>query len=165
MHGAFEIIVGLIILDGVKLFIGFLWITIPYIMCKISKTETRKYNSKSLNKEQEQYILEVARKTFNFFKENITEQNNYLIPDNYQADRKQKYVDRTSSTNIGLSILAVISGVDLNFITLNEGIELLIKMINTIDSLEKWNGHLYNWYNIKTKTPLNPRYISTVDSR
>ena len=30
--------------------------------------------------------------------------------------------------------------------------------------LDKWNGHLYNWYNIKTMKPLNPRYISTVDS-
>ena len=38
-------------------------------------------------------------------------------PDNFQEDRKQKYVDRTSSTNIGLSLLAVITGIDLEFIT------------------------------------------------
>ena len=34
----------------------------------------------------------------------------------------------------------------------------------SIESLQKWNGHLYNWYNTKTKEPLIPRYISTVDS-
>ena len=37
-------------------------------------------------------------------------------------------------------------------------------MVNTIISLEKWNGHLYNWYNTETLAPLIPRYISSVDS-
>ena len=37
-------------------------------------------------------------------------------------------------------------------------------MIYSIIDLPKWNGHLYNWYQIKTKEPLIPRYISTVDS-
>ena len=36
--------------------------------------------------------------------------------------------------------------------------------MNTIMSLEKWNGHLYNWYNTKTLCPLLPKYVSTVDS-
>lgn len=30
--------------------------------------------------------------------------------------------------------------------------------------LPKWNGHLFNWYNVKTKKPLYPKYVSTVDS-
>ena len=142
--------------------LGILWVITPWIMCDISKEKIVK--KKRLNKEQEKYIKDVALKTFNYFKDNIIEENNYLIPDNYQEDRKQKYVDRTSSTNIGLSLLAVISGIDLEFISLKDGISLLSKMIKTIDELEKWNGHLYNWYNIKTKRPLLPRYISTVDS-
>ena len=37
-------------------------------------------------------------------------------------------------------------------------------MVNTINNLPKWNGHLYNWYNIETLEPLNPRYVSSVDS-
>ena len=37
-------------------------------------------------------------------------------------------------------------------------------MINSIVKLPKWNGHLYNWYNIKTLLPLIPRYVSSVDS-
>ena len=144
--------------------LGVLWILTPYVICKISKPSMRKNIKRQLNKSQEDYMIGVAKDTFKFFRENLTKDNNYLIPDNYQEDRKQKYVDRTSSTNIGLSLLAVISGVDLGFITLDQGIELLSKMMETIESLEKWNGHLYNWYNIKTKSPLMPRYVSTVDS-
>ena len=162
IFGVIEIISGVYFLDFIKLPIGVLFIVIPYIMCKISKITKR--SKKQLNETQKKYLLEVAKKTFDFFKDNLTKENNFLIPDNYQEDRKQKYIDRTSSTNIGLSILAVISGIDLKFISMEEGIRYIQKIVETIDSLEKWNGHLYNWYNIKTKVPLNPRYISTVDS-
>ena len=37
-------------------------------------------------------------------------------------------------------------------------------MLDTIERLSKWNGHLYNWYNTLNLAPLTPRYISTVDS-
>ncbi len=161
--GFIEIVSGLYFSSFIKIVIGALFIIIPYIMCIISKSSKLKQKG-ILDNKQKEYILEVAKNTFMFFKDNLTKENNYLIPDNYQEDRKQKYIDRTSSTNIGLSILAVISGIDLDFITKEEGLELIKNIIETIDSLEKWNGHLYNWYNIKTKQPLNPRYISTVDS-
>ena len=84
--------------------------------------------------------------------------------DNYQEDRTNKIVNRTSSTNIGLELLAVISAYDLGFITFRKCIEYLNKIIGTIVGLSKWNGHLYNWYSTKDLTPLIPRYISTVDS-
>ena len=61
-------------------------------------------------------------------------------------------------------MLAVISACDLNYIKFENGLEKMTNIINTIQELEKWNGHLYNWYNIETKEPLAPRYISTVDS-
>lgn len=34
----------------------------------------------------------------------------------------------------------------------------------TVNVLPKWNGHLFNWYDIKTLAVLEPRYVSTVDS-
>ena len=137
LHGVASLIIFAFNKNLFIFLLGILWLIIPYVMCRISKNSALKPAKKNLNKEQEKYILEVAQKTFNFFKDNLTEENNYLIPDNYQEDRKQKYIDRTSSTNIGLSFLAVITGVDLNFISLSEGIGLLSKMIETIDSLEK----------------------------
>lgn len=42
--------------------------------------------------------------------------------------------------------------------------KLLEKSLDTIVALEKWNGHLYNWYNTKTLEPLYPKYVSTVDN-
>ena len=109
-------------------------------------------------------MLNIGKKTWQFFEDNINELNNFLPPDNYQEDRKEKIAYRTSSTNIGLGLLTVCSAYDLKYIDLNKCIDLLSKMLQTISKMPKWEGHLYNWYNTKTLEPLIPRYISTVDS-
>lgn len=61
-------------------------------------------------------------------------------------------------------LLAIISAYDLGYIEKEEMIEKLKNSLETINSLEKWNGHLYNWYDIKSKKPLEPKFVSTVDS-
>lgn len=144
--------------------IGGLWLFAPFMMWYISQEKKEIPAIEILNEAEKKYMLEVGKKTWVFFKKYMNEENNYLIPDNYQEDRKEKIVNRTSSTNIGLSLLAILSSYDLGYSTLEESIELLYKVLIQVDSLQKWNGHLYNWYHTKTKEPLRPRYISTVDS-
>lgn len=160
------IAIGLGLLRGnvFAILLGLWWGFTPIVMWYISKEITKEPAIHQLNKEEQEYVLEIGKRTWNFFETYLTEENNYLIPDNYQEGRKEKVVSRTSSTNIGLSLLAIISGYDLGYITWEKAIDLLNKMIHTIESLDKWNGHLYNWYNTKTKEPLAPRYVSTVDS-
>ncbi len=144
--------------------LGVLWIITPLIMYSISKEYKEKQAKEVLTLKEQEYVLKIGKKTWDFFNQYLNQDNNYLMPDNYQEDRKNKIVKRTSSTNIGLSMMAVISANDLGYIELDKALEILEKIIYTIDSLQKWNGHLYNWYNIETKEPLIPRYISTVDS-
>lgn len=117
-----------------------------------------------LGKVEEDEILEIAKRTWTFFDTMMTPVNNYLPTDNFQENRRHRIVNRTSSTNIGLAILAVINAYDLNIISEQDAIVKLNNIFNTIDKLEKWNGHLLNWYNIKTLEPLRPRFVSTVDS-
>lgn len=143
---------------------GIMWIIAPIICFKISKEEKEENSINKLDEDEKKYVLSIAKDTWMFFKDTLNEKNNYLPPDNYQENRKEKLVDRTSSTNIGLAILSVISSYDLGFENLQDTINLLDKIITTIEKLSKWNGHLYNWYNIRNLQPLKPRYISTVDS-
>lgn len=142
--------------------LGVLWIIAPAVMWAISREAGK--NSPKLGKKDTEYVLQIGKKTWEFFKDNINEENNFLPPDNYQEDRAQKIAHRTSSTNIGLGMLSVIAAHDLKYITIEESLELLNKMLNTVNNLVKWNGHLYNWYDTKTLQPLLPRYISSVDS-
>ena len=144
--------------------LAFLWIITPAVMKLISKKEKYIAPIEYLEQKDKEYMLEIGKRTWNYFKENLTEKSNFLPPDNYQEDRKEQLVYRTSPTNIGLALLAVVSSYDLGYESLEDTISLLDKMIDSITRLTKWNGHLYNWYDIKTLEPLVPKYVSTVDS-
>ena len=144
--------------------LGILWIITPIVMKYISKKEQEYYAIDILREDEKEYMLEVGKRTWEYFKENLTEKSNFLPPDNYQEDRKEKIAYRTSSTNIGLGLLAIVASYDLGYETLEDTINLLYKMLDTTSKLQKWNGHLYNWYNIQTLEPLVPKYVSTVDS-
>lgn len=142
---------------------GIFFLIAPYSAYIMSKKVIFE-KSKDLDKKEREDILEIGRATWRFFEDTMTENNNYLPPDNYQENRRPKFVIRTSSTNIGFGILAIINAYDLDYITVEDVIDRLSKILTTVDKLEKLNGHLYNWYNIKTLTPLRPRFISTIDS-
>ena len=47
-------------------------------------------------------------------------------------------------------MLAIVSAYDLKYIELEDAIERISKTLETIQKLQKWNGHLYNWYNTQT---------------
>ena len=162
IFGIITIYVSCLYFNLFTLILGLLWIITPYIMCKISEINEEKQIE--INEDDKKYLKDIAQKTWQFFKDYITEENNYLMPDNYQEDRRNIVVNRTSSTNIGLSLLAVITSYDMGFEKNEDIINLLEKIINTVYELPKWNGHLFNWYNVKTKKPLYPKYVSTVDS-
>ena len=121
-------------------------------------------NSTKLDEKEKQDILEIGRRTWKFFDTTMTEGSNFLPPDNYQENRRPKVVGRTSSTNIGYGIMAIINAYDLEYIPLEEAVNKLYNVMKTVEKLPKWNGHLYNWYNTRTLEPLRPRFISTVDS-
>ena len=155
----YELIVAVTIL-----IFSLLWIIAPIVMYFISKPAQEINKLNTLSENEKEYVLGIAKKTWMFFKDYINEKTNFLPPDNYQEDRNPKIVYRTSSTNIGLGMLAVITAYDMNFENLEDTVNILEKMINTVSSLQKWNGHLYNWYNLENLEPLFPRFVSSVDS-
>ena len=141
-----------------------IWGITPLIMWNISKCKISKNSIEKLSQKEKDYVYEIGKRTWQFFKENLTEKTNFLPPDNFQENRKEKLAMRTSPTNIGLAMLACISAYDLKYEKLDYILNILKKMIETVCNLQKWNGHLYNWYNLKDLSPLIPRYISSVDN-
>lgn len=119
---------------------------------------------KPLKNEDKEMLLETAKYTWRFFKEFSTEENNWICPDNYQITDKEKVTHKTSPTNIGLQFLSILSARDFGFETLSSTLDAVEKLLYTVTILPKWNGHLYNWYDIKTLKILEPKYVSTVDS-
>ena len=145
--------------------VGFLflvWYSTPFVAYYISKVRMKK-KFKITSKEKEE-LLEISKRTWLFFDTYINEKNNYLMPDNFDESRKEEITNYTSSTNVGLSLMAIVSAYNLGFIKQEDALKRIKNIMSTIESLEKWNGHLYNWYNIKTLKPLKPEFISSVDS-
>ncbi len=110
------------------------------------------------------YLRGVARRTWRFFERFVELEDNYLPPDNFQEDPPRGIAHRTSPTNIGLSLTATLAAYDLGYVTAGELVVRTARTLDTVDRLERYRSHLYNWYDTTTLEPLLPRYVSTVDS-
>jgi len=138
------------------------WTIAPLIAYWLSKETKEEYYE---TPEKDILMLHrIARKTWRYFEEFADNKSHFLAPDNYQSDPLRGLANRTSPTNISLGLLSTLSARDFGYITSSEMIDRIQSTITTIQSLEKWNGHLYNWYDITSLKPLQPAYISTVDS-
>ena len=160
--GIVLVLIGIFKLKVLSIIFGIIFISAPFILYKVSLPIPD--NSTDLTSNEKNELIDIARSTWNYFRDNLKEEYNYLIPDNYQENREKKVDPRTSPTDISYSILAVICANNMDFIDEEKAIDLLKKIVDSVEGLKTWNGHLYNWYNIKTKEALPPFFVSTVDS-
>jgi len=139
-----------------------LWFLAPAISWRFSEPE--KEPMTDLSGQQILFLHKTARKTWSFFEQFVTEEDNWLPPDNFQEQPAPVIAHRTSPTNIGLSLLANLSAYDFGYIS---GVELAVRCkrtISTLHKMERFRGHFYNWYDTLTLSTLQPRYVSSVDS-
>ncbi len=105
-----------------------------------------------------------ARRTWRFFETFVGPEDHGLPPDNFQDDPGPVVAHRTSPTNIGMYLLATVTARDFGWIGTLEMVERLEATLATIGSLERFRGHLYNWYDTRDLHRLEPAYVSSVDS-
>ncbi len=117
-----------------------------------------------LDAEELTFLRTLARRTWRFFETFVGVEDNYLPPDNYQEDPPQGAAHRTSPTNIGLSLTANLAAYDFGYISAIDVIERTTQTLRSLDKLQRYRGHFYNWYDTRSLEPLRPMYISTVDS-
>lgn len=139
-----------------------LWFFSPFIAYYISKDN--KGITVQLNNEQKLMLRRLSRKTWAYFEDMVNEQNNYLAPDNFQEEPDNGVASRTSPTNMGMGFTSNIAAYDLGYIGIRQIVDNTEKILTSMEGLDMYNGHFYNWYDTVTKEPLKPRFISTVDS-
>lgn len=145
----------------VGILISVCFLLAPFLLWKVS--QERKVVP-SLEKNKKEDLENVARRTWSFFENLLTEENHYLIPDNYQLNRESKADYKTSPTDIGMSLTSVVSAFEFGFISKEKAVFYIDNIVRSIQKLEKWNGFIYNWYNIKTMEKMMPYDISSVDN-
>ena len=141
-----------------------LWAAAPLLARWLSRPLPLRDRSAPLSATDRRELRLCARKTWYFFETFVTAEENWLPPDNFQEEPRAVVAHRTSPTNIGLYLLSVIAARDFGFVTLSEVAARLEGTLTTIERLEKREGHILNWYETTTLKPLDPRYVSTVDS-
>ncbi len=76
----------------------------PALVWKLSKPEAKE--DIILPDEQLQFLNKIARKTWSYFEQFVTAEDNWLPPDNFQEQPLAVIAHRTSPTNMGLALLA-----------------------------------------------------------
>ena len=105
-----------------------------------------------------------ARRTWRFFETFVGPEDHALPPDNFQEKPTPVLAHRTSPTNLGLYLLSIIAAHDFGWLGTVAAIERLKATLGTMKSLDRFRGHFYNWYDTRDLRPLDPKYISSVDS-
>ncbi len=99
-----------------------------------------------------------------FFEQFIGPEDQWLPPDHFQEAPLGVVAHRTSPTNIGLALLSALGAYDLGYLESLTLSTRLISSLDTLEKLERYRGHFLNWYDTRSLDPLQPRYVSTVDS-
>lgn len=139
-----------------------LWLISPLLAWKISRPLAS--HGPELTADQTVFLHKLSRKLWAFFETFVGPEDHWLPPDSYQEYPSPITAHRTSPTNMGLALLANLAAYEFGYIPAGQLIERTSNAFGGMRSLERYNGHFYNWYDIRSMKPLQPLYVSSVDS-
>jgi cyclic beta-1,2-glucan glucanotransferase len=138
------------------------WFLAPGIALWVSRPLPQ--HAEQLDGGQRRELRRLARRTWLFFEQFIGPEDQWLPPDHFQEAPLGIVAHRTSPTNIGLALLSALGAYDLGYLEALTLSTRLISSLDTLEKLERYRGHFINWYDTRSLDPLQPRYVSTVDS-
>ncbi|HEY6899403.1 MAG TPA: glucoamylase family protein, partial [Puia sp.] len=139
-----------------------LWLFSPAVVWRLSKPKTDLLPELSV--QELSFLYKAARKTWAYFEQFVTADDNWLPPDNFQEHNGPVIAHRTSPTNMGLALLANLAAYDFGYLSGAELADRCALTLGTMNKLERFKGHFCNWYDTQSLATLFPRYVSTVDS-
>ena len=116
-----------------------------------------------LGKSDAVFLSEQAQRIWRFYADYAGEENHWLVPDHVE-EKNFHQVRLLTPTNIGMLLNARLAAYELNFTTLPEFAHATLRSLASYQQLEKYRGHVFNWYDLVTLRPIEPVVVSTVDS-
>ena len=138
------------------------WLAGPLLAWRVSRPNPRP--EPSLANVHELQVRRWARQTWGYFETFVNGREHWLPPDNVQEHSGARVATRTSPTNIGVGLLSGLAAYDLGYLPGTALIKRTRGALHTMRRLQRFRGHLYNWYETRTLQPVEPRYVSSVDS-
>ncbi|MBE0501011.1 MAG: glycosyl transferase [Desulfuromonadales bacterium] len=142
----------------------FLWFISPLVGWLLTSRKKPLKVLDEISAQDRDYLRRLTRRTWRYFDDFVNDDTCWLPPDNYQVSHQDQVAMRTSPTNIGLWMLSLLGAHDCGYIGVRTLVDRLSATMLTLVKLEKYEGHLLNWYDLSDLHPLEPRYVSSVDS-
>jgi cyclic beta-1,2-glucan glucanotransferase len=114
-------------------------------------------------RQEEEFLRSATLRTWRYFRQYAAESDNGLVPDNI-LDIPLEVDHRISPTNLGLLLTSQLAAYELGYLTLPEFAREVERTLETAKCLPRFRGHFLNWYDTQTLEPLEPRFVSSVDS-
>ena len=134
------------------------WLAAPFVAALVGRRRSSRAGSACRRRRRPEQLSaggrrgaarSSRRRTWRFFETFVGPDDNILPPDNFQDDRRPVVAHRTSPTNIGMYLLPMVTARDFGWIGTCEMVDRLEATLATIDRLERFRGHLYNWYDTR----------------
>ncbi|SMQ61055.1 Cellobiose phosphorylase [Bacillus sp. OV166] len=151
-----------IVVQIIGLTLSVMWMCAPFVISWLDQPSPQ--DRITFSEDEMEELTNLAQQIWSFYEDYVTEKENWLPPDNVQMEPPNGVAHRTSPTNIGMYLTCALAARDFSFIDTPGLILRLERTLETLERMEKWEGHFYNWYDTETLNPLSPRYVSTVDS-
>jgi cyclic beta-1,2-glucan synthetase len=140
-----------------------LWILSPLVAYWLSQPSITA-DSQPVSADDARALRLVARRAWRYFETFVTASDNMLPPDNFQEEPQPVLAHRTSPTNLGLYLLSIVTARDFGWVGTADTVEQLASTLDSMNRMERCHGHFYNWYDTQDLRPLEPKYVSSVDS-
>lgn len=140
---------------------GLMWIVAPVTAFSIALPIEAEHKPAH---ESRVYLTQCAEDIWGYFEKFCSVEDNYLPPDNFQEQPPVGIAHRTSPTNIGLALCSCLCAMELGIDRNGSAMKIIENAITSLEKLPKYKGHFLNWYDTRTLRPLEPKYVSTVDS-
>ncbi len=169
LDGVSSVIIGFTMLGFASTpfmrFAGLLYFVYPLVAAVLSRRIDGGHEARpTLTEKQKRMLLVHAKDMFGFYYDNVNEETNHLPPDNIQLSPVYARAMRTSPTNIGFYLVSLVAALDMGLLDKDEFYNRISNTLSSVEGLEKYNGNLYNWYDLNDMSILGERYVSAVDS-
>ncbi len=143
----------------------------PYVFFYSLKDNLRSFPEKKivdsenlLELSDKKLLKRIARDTWRYFDEAVDKRHDMVCDYiDMNSDRIYRIGDFTSTTNLGLYFMCIVSAWDMGFINKEEAIERIDKTFEVIFKLPRWKNQWYNFYSTTNLQVTRP-YVSSVDN-
>ena len=138
-----------------------LWVIAPFAAAWLNSPP--RSDESALSKADTIFLADQAQRIWRFYADYAGEENQWLVPDHVE-EKDFNQVRLLTPTNIGMLLNARLAAYELHFTTLPEFVHSTLGSLASYERMEKYRGHVFNWYDLVTLRPLEPVVVSTVDS-